>query len=120
VHKLAPEITKRQAQGIITARDLAKSLNDDAVPKANGARWSYAVVYRMLKRGLKFGLPFQCRTTSEGNSRRRAVRRSQGVIASERRTAMIRLLERLQELEESDPVITAQVQPDTPLDAGNY
>jgi hypothetical protein len=112
VRAIAPEIIRRQASGIIIARDVAKSLNDDGVPKANGASWSEAVVFRMLRRGSELGLPFCRRSRNEAASLRRVLRRSQDEIASERRADLGRLLAILRKADtQSDSAITARDKP---------
>ena len=71
VRAFAGELIARQTSGVITARDLADSLNADGVASPLSRAWSAKTVFRMLRHGKGMGLPFILRSRSEAASARR-------------------------------------------------
>lgn len=71
VRAFAGELIARQASGVITARDLANSLNADGVASPLGKAWSAKTIFRMLRHGRALGFPLILRSPSEAASARR-------------------------------------------------
>ena len=89
---IASEFIKRQAAGIVIARDLAASLNDDGIDRPDsGGDWNATLVYHLLKRGKALSLPFVVRDRSTAASLRRVMRRPKDVIAAERAQGLKKL-----------------------------
>ena len=84
IRQVAEEILMRQQRGIVTARDLAKSLNQDGISRPGGNPWNPTLLYHILRRGKDMGFQFVLRSRSEAAGLRRVIRRPKDVILVER------------------------------------
>lgn len=108
VRRNAPDFLKLQEAGLISARQIADSLNENGIKNAAGKPWAAKTIYRMLKRGKQLGLPFALRSPSQAATERIPDYSSRAWKRTQRDAAFATLAAKLSSHGESDPLVTAR------------